>query len=55
MEASVMAESRNILPHSPNGWLAVISIDRRSYRAAINSNSTLVSAWSLVTDVAPVG
>ncbi len=30
--------------HSPNGWMAVISMDRRSYRAAISSNSTLVSA-----------
>ena len=30
----------------PNGWLAVISRDRRSYRALISSKSTLVSAWS---------
>ncbi len=31
------------------GWLAVMSMDRRSYRALISSNRTLVSAWSLVT------
>ena len=30
MAASVMAWSGKILPHSPNGWLAVISIDLRS-------------------------
>jgi hypothetical protein len=30
MAASVMVLSVKILPHSPNGWLAVISRDRRS-------------------------
>jgi hypothetical protein len=47
--ASVMAGSGKILFHSPNGWLAVIMMDRRSYLAEISSNSTLISAWSLVT------
>jgi hypothetical protein len=39
-----LSGSGKILPHSPKGWLAVISIDRRSYRALISSNRTLVSA-----------
>jgi hypothetical protein len=34
---------------SPKGWLAVMSIERRSYRAAINSNSTPVSALTAGT------
>jgi hypothetical protein len=37
---------REDLAPLPNGWLAVISRDRRSYRALISSKSTLVSAWS---------
>jgi hypothetical protein len=48
-DASVIAWSGKILPHSPNGWLAVTSKDRRSYWAPMSSKSTLVSAWSLVT------
>ena len=42
--ASVMAGSGKTLPHSPKGWLAVMSMDRRSYRALISSNKTDVSA-----------
>jgi len=49
MAATVIAGSGNTLPQSPNGWFAVISSERRSYRAAMSSNSTLVSAWSLLT------
>ncbi len=42
--AMVIILLEKMVPHSPKGWLAVIRIERRSYRAAISSNRTLVSA-----------
>ena len=48
-EVTVIAGSGKTLPHSPNGWLAVISSERCWSRALISPSSTLVSAWSLVT------
>src|SRR5271170_919382 len=41
--------STDIEERKRSGWLAVISRDRRSYRALISSNRTLVSAWPLAT------
>ena len=49
MAATVIAGPGKTLPQAEKGWLAVISRLRRSYRSAISSNSTLVSAWSLRT------
>src|SRR5437868_3451190 len=33
-----MAGSGKIFPHSPKGWLAVMSNERRSYRALVQPN-----------------
>src|SRR4051794_36077651 len=35
-----MARSGKTLSHSPNGWLAVMQRERRSYLALMSSNST---------------
>ena len=45
MAATVMAGSGNMASQAPSGWLAVIKIERRSYRALVSSNRTEVSAW----------
>jgi len=44
MAASVMAGSTNTSPHCENAVLAVMDRLRRSYRSAISSNRTDVSA-----------
>ena len=49
MAATVMPGSGKTSFQSENGWLAVIRRLFRSYLSAISSNSTLVSAWSLLT------
>jgi transposase len=47
--ASAVVRWAKIRPRSPKGWFAVIIREWRVWRVLISSNSTLVSAWSLVT------
>jgi hypothetical protein len=45
MRMGVLAVSGKTRLHSPEGWVAVMSKDLRSYRALISSQRTKISAW----------